>query len=133
MMVQGFDYRHMKKYEFAPGDEPTYLQSEYNLPDAEGFNLGMMVGENFKFVDSKKVIGVQIADLLASGIRRLLKGEFLDNEAAAKLLGSLTVRAAKTKFPLKLVALSNDAVVQGDLAKRLKLLHRHARPMVLVH
>ncbi|MBA4328966.1 MAG: hypothetical protein C0428_12125 [Polaromonas sp.] len=131
MMVQGFDYSYLKNYEFPPGEKPTFLQSTYNLPDADGLDLGKMVGGNFKFVDSKKVIGVQIADLLASGIRRFLKSEFLDNDTAAMLLGRLTVQAQKSKLPLKLVALSTDAIVKGSLAKRLKLLDKHARPMLI--
>lgn len=124
LMLEGADYSHMSQYEFPPGETPTYLADVYGLPKAEGFNLKEMIGGNFQFVDSKKVLGIQVADLLASGIRRLLKGEFSDNEMAARLLGALTVQAVKKSFPLTFVTMGAEQVVSPELAKRLKLVRQ---------
>ena len=131
LMIHQFDYSAMSHYEFAAGEEPTWLQEQYGLPDMEGFNLGKLVGEDFEFVDSKAVAGIQVADLLASGIRRFLKGEFQDNNIAAELLGRLTIQNAKNQLPIKLVSLGGDQVVEGELTRRLKILEQYARPYFL--
>ena len=96
-MLEGADYSHMEQYEWPSGEMPDYLSRVYGLPPSQGFNLGKMIS-NFEFVDSKEVIGIQVADLLASGFRRLLKGEFSDNRSAAILLGKITIRAEKKSF-----------------------------------
>lgn len=130
IVLEGADYSYMKQYEYAPGEQPTYLTDVYGVPKVDGFNLGKMVGDNFRFVDSKLFVGVQVADLIASGLRRLLKGEFSNNELAAKLLGQLTVQAAKNKLPLSLLSLGAGESVPPELSKRLKLLHQNVRPML---
>lgn len=129
LMLEGADYSYMSQYEWAEGEAPTFLSREYGLPQAEGFNLGKMIS-NFEFVDSKKVIGIQVADLLASGFRRLLKGDFSDNKTAAVLLGRLTLQAAKGSFPLKLVSMGSEVRVDGQAAERLNLLRRNSRNML---
>ena len=131
LMIKQFDYSSMSHYEFAPGDEPKYLQEQYGLPEIEGFDLGKLVGEDFEFVDSKAVAGIQVADLIASGLRRFLKGEFRDNDMAAELLGRLTIQNVKTQLPVKLVSLGAEAEVGGELTKRLRILERFARPYLL--
>jgi Protein of unknown function (DUF3800) len=131
LIIRQFDYSAMTRYEFGAGDKPTWLQGQYGLPDMEGFNLGKLVGEDFEFVDSKAVAGIQVADLLASGIRRFLKGEFQDNNIAAELLGRLTIQNVKNQLPIKLVSLGRGQVVDGELTRRLKMLEQYARPYFL--
>jgi hypothetical protein len=52
--------------------------------------------ERQAFVDSARSRGVQIADLLVSGIAALLRGKFSDQERAAHCLGRLTARMYAT-------------------------------------
>lgn len=132
LIIREFDYSSMSHYEFAQGDEPTYLQDQYGLPEMDGFDLGKLVGEDFEFVDSKAVAGIQVADLIASGLRRFLKGEFQDNDTAAELLGRLTIQNVKTQLPVKLVSLGAESAVDGELTKRLRILERFARPYLLL-
>ena len=128
LMIRQFDYSSMSRYEFAPGDEPTYLQEQYGFPPMDGFDIGKLVGDDFEFVDSKLHAGVQVADLVASGLRRFLKGEFNDNNAAAELLGRLTIQNEKSKLPLTLVSLGEGAAVGRELTQRLRILEKFARP-----
>lgn len=130
LMLEGCDYSYMAQYEYPPGEQPKYLTEEYGLPSSDGFNIGKMVGGNFTFVDSKSAIGVQVADLIASGFRRLLKSEYLDNDRAAILLGRLCIQGYRGKVPLKLFTMGEERVVNSPLAERLHLLQKFAKPML---
>lgn len=129
-MVHGFDYSYMSEYEYKEGEFPRYLSRDYVIPVTTGLNVGKLVGGNFKFVDSKLEEGVQVVDLLASGLRRLLKCEFQDNEAAAKLLGSLCVQAPTGEVPLMLFTMGEESKMSGRQAGLLRSLQRHARAML---
>jgi hypothetical protein len=91
-LVRTFNYTFMKAYEFEDGKAPDYLQTEYGLPPMEGFNLGKVLRDDMTFVDSSSSDGVQTADLLASGLRRLLRGQFKDNGDMAAMLGKLMLQ-----------------------------------------
>jgi hypothetical protein len=130
MMLEGADYSHMSQYEYAAGEFPKYLVETYGLPAKDGFNLQKMVAGNFKFVDSKEEIGVQVADLLVSGIRRLLKCNFSNNERAAVLLGGLCVSAYRGGVPLKLFSLGEERGVGSELAAHLHSMQQHAKSML---
>ena len=131
IFVQGWAYGCLKRYEFAEDERPNYLTKQYGIEDADGHNIGKIVGENFRFVDSTKVPGVRVADLLASGFRKLLRGGFVDNDMAARLLGSLLILRAKGDQPLKLISLDRGATVSPVTTARVKLMHRHGRPMLI--
>lgn len=131
LMLEGANYSHMTQYQFPTGEQPRFLSEVYGLPIADGLNLGKMVGGNFQFCDSKKVIGIQVADLLASGFRRLLKGEFTDNDAAARLLGRVMLQATNDSFPLNLMTMGEEQLVSSGLSHRLKLLRQHTRAMLV--
>jgi hypothetical protein len=130
IMLKGADYSRMADFEWPEGEHPDYLQKVYGLPPADGLNLGKMVS-NFLFVDSKAVLGVQVADLLASGFRRYLKGEFLDNNRAAALLGALTVGSAPPSLPVRLLTLGASANIEMDAERRVRELIRHSRSMLV--
>ncbi|MDO9400890.1 MAG: DUF3800 domain-containing protein [Polaromonas sp.] len=124
------NYSHMSQYEYAEGEAPDYLSKEYGLPEMESVNLGKLVRGNFKFVDSKISDGVQAVDLVASGLRRVLKGEFVDNDTAARLLGRLLIQAGKEKPPIKLVAFGASTIVSAEHRRTLDALTRNARAMI---
>ena len=46
-----------------------------------------MIREDFQYVDSNLVAGVQVADLFSAGLRRLLRGRFEAALTVAKQLG----------------------------------------------
>ncbi len=129
--VRGFNYSFMKDYEFEDGKAPDYLQTEYGLPEMDGFDLGKIVRREMTFVDSKSNEGVQVADLLASGLRRLLRGEFQDNRGVATALGKLMLQNRRGEYPICLVALSDQEHSASNYASKVvKLLAFHAKPML---
>ena len=73
MMLNGADYSAFKRFEYAKGEAPDHLMTTYgiDIDVSDSTNIGKLVHEDLKFVDSEKEAGVQVADLLASGMRRV--------------------------------------------------------------
>jgi hypothetical protein len=130
IMLKGADYSHFNRFEYAPGAMPEYLKNDYGIDITDGLNIGMMVREDFKFVDSDLFCGVQVADLLASGLRRLLRGEFEDQEKIAKLYGANMVQSIKDELPIQLISLDQSEAVSPRNASLIKLMMSHSRPML---
>lgn len=65
--------------------------------------------ERQAFVDSARSRGVQIADLLVSGIAALLRGKFSDQGRAARCLGRLTMRLYATDDATYLIGFGTPA------------------------
>lgn len=59
------------------------------------FILDKIVRDEMQFVDSKANLGVQVADILASTSRRILRDEFEDNSEITHLLGGLMLSNTK--------------------------------------
>ena len=132
-MLRGADYRAFERFEYLPGEGPTYLKDAYGIdtgPDP-GINIGKIWRDNFKFVDSKDTPGVQIADLLAAGIRRTLRQGFHQNDQASRMLGSLMVQATGGQPPVRLLTLADVGHIGGDRARLVAKMATSARPMVV--
>lgn len=108
MQVRSFDYRHLAAYEFAPGEAPDYLQTENGLPPMDGLNVQKFFRGNLKFVDSTASEGVQVADLLASGLRRALKGNFDESIKVAKAIGKLWVHNLRGRPAISLFCFGEE-------------------------
>jgi len=132
LMVTGFDYSHMARYEFAKEEFPTHLREIYGIPVKDGFNVVKMARGNFKLVDSKKLDGIQVADLIASGMRRCLRRGFLNNDTAAELLGSLLVEKLRGRPSVGLISLHNESLLDADTAHVVNIMTRASRPMLAV-
>lgn len=129
--VRGFNYSFMKNYEFEDGKAPDYLQKEYGFPEMDGFDLGKILRREMTFVDSKSSEGVQVADLLASGLRRLLRGQFKDNRSVETALGKLMLQNRRGEYPICLVALSEkEHSASTDVSRIVKQLALHSKPML---
>jgi hypothetical protein len=129
--VEGFDYRAMKPYEFVGGKAPEYLQAEYGLPEMQGFNVQKLVRENLDFVDSKSVDGVQAADLIASGLRRLLRGYFSDNTGMARAIGSLFVQAKRGSNAISLTTFAPDeALASPHVSAMVRAINHSSKRMI---
>ena len=94
-MVHGFDYSHTQEYIYSPDEFPSYLNDVYGIAAATGLNARKPFYGDMRFVDSKDSLGIQVAHLIASGIRKCLRGEFCDNESVAAALGKMMVQAEK--------------------------------------
>lgn len=104
IMIKEYDYSCMKNYIYEEGEAPAYLKEIYGLNVSSGLNIQKIVRDDITFDDSKKVAGIQVVDLIASGIRRCLRGWFNKNDVAAALLGRLMVQNFNEKPPLNLLS-----------------------------
>lgn len=133
IMLIGADYSHFKKYTFANGDEPTYLKNDYGIEidTSDSTNIGKLIRENIKFENSNNNLGIQIADLLASGIRRCLRKDFKDNLLAAKLLGNLMAQNEKNKQAIRLVTLEDNSIyLDKSMSAIIKTMTDHNKLMI---
>jgi hypothetical protein len=130
IMVEGFDYSDFHQYEFQDGQIPDYLQTEYGLPVRDGINVQKLIRGNLRFEDSKSSNGIQAADLIASGLRRLLRRRFKNNAAVATALGRLTAQNQRGHRPIELIAFS-PSTASSEVTKLVYILARASKPMLL--
>jgi hypothetical protein len=122
------NYKPMEQY---INEVPDYLVEKLpELEGATGYDVQKIVRKDIKFVDSKQSAGVQIADLLASGLRKLLRLEFDDNEQVAVRLARLMVQEEKNKPPISLVSFGGESKIENDLAEIIRVLIRNCRRMM---
>lgn len=132
IMLEGENYSHFERFNYPTGEKPTYLRDHYGI-EARGddaTNIGQVVREDFKLVDSVACAGVQVADLLSSGFRRLLRGGFSNPETVARLLGSNMVQEVRNQVPVMLLSLDKTAGVSGGVAHLLQIISASTRPML---
>jgi hypothetical protein len=127
--VEGFDYSHFeKRFRNAPADIPAYLQEAAGHTIKSAVNLGAVMRDS-NFVRSHDVPGVQVADLLASAWRRVLRGEFEDNQGVAHLLGRLTVQRQTPNPSIHLMSLGEERMAGGAVYRAALIAQQSARPM----
>ncbi len=132
IFIRQFDYSDMGAYEFADGKTPDYLQKDYGLPEMEGFDLQKLLCGNVRFPDSKDSEGVQIADLVASTLRRLLRGNFDNCNAVAEALGPSMLENQRGKLPVLLTGFTGDnRPVGGHVTTVLKTFERRCKAAFL--
>lgn len=130
MRVRGFDYSHFEDYEFKEGEAPDYLQKDFGLPPMRGFNVQKLVRGDLRFVDSKSCDGVQIADLIASGLRRVLKRAFDDPLKVAERLGRLTVQNKKGRQSIGLISFGPDQAVSASTKEIVQCIDDNGKPFI---
>jgi Protein of unknown function (DUF3800) len=130
--VEGFNYKHFSQYEFPDGAVPDYLESQYGLRVEHALNIQKLIRGNLRFEDSKCSLGIQVADLLASGFRRCLRGHFVANDAIAQSLGRLTLQNKLGKLPVHLVGFTEDEKLKVDQTAShvVKTMAKHSRAML---
>lgn len=130
IMIKGYDYGPLAPYRYQEGEAPAYLKEVYGLEVNSGLNIQKVVRENIKFEDSKRSVGIQIADLLASGVRRCLRGGFKQNNKAAFLLGTLMVQAMHNKPPIDIIAFKEGVVKEKFTADAIRIMIKSRKPMI---
>ena len=129
--VQGFDYSHMTAYEFADGKAPDYLRAEYGFPEMEGFDVQKLIRGNIRFVDSTEIDGVQVVDLLARGLRRLLRGQFSDIGGVAEAIGRLTMENQRGLHPISLTTFSEtEGVASSHISRIIRTMSATSKNML---
>jgi len=96
------------------------------------FSAARMMTDDVTFVDSATCDGVQIADLIASGLYRCLRGGFSDNQRACQLLGRLLFAKTSEDPVVPLLHFTNgcDPTVDDAAKSAVELMGRHARRLV---
>lgn len=131
--VEEFDYSAMREFVYGKNEGPTYLNDVFNLDVKidESLNIGKILNKDLQFADSKKELGIQVADLLASGIRRVLRGEFDNQDECAGRLGQLMIQRSERQHPLNLITLGSGSVDNKKTEFVLRNFRKFATPMVL--
>ena len=133
-MLEGADYSALSRFDYPENETPDYLQRDYGFEvgrEAPGLNIGKIIREDIQFVDSQRNHGVQTADLLAAGVRRVLRQGFKDNDQAAALLGRLVPQREKNQAPVHLLSFaSKETLLHQDTNRILRLMERFGRPML---
>jgi hypothetical protein len=84
-------------------------------------------------MDSKNSHGIQAIDLIVSGIRRCLRGEFSNNELAAICLGKLMLQAVHNRSSINLISFGNNTHLPKETAHFVKLMSANSRRMLKHH
>jgi hypothetical protein len=131
-ILEGADYSALAPYEYGEGEIPTYLTKATGIEIEHALNIGKLLRKDLEFEDSKRSEGIQIVDLLASGIRRCLRNGFDDNQTAAQLLGRLMVQGQKQRPPVKVIGF-NEVVLPAasPVAKAINAMIKYSRSMVI--
>lgn len=130
--LEGADYSDFDSQFAWQAGAPAWLppvEAERGLVDA-----GKIWREKHEFLDSKTDVGIQVADLVVSGIYGCLRGRFANNDMAACLLGHLMVSPPKGKQAIQLIGLTDrptDSAVARDVARSVIIMNKTSRPMVL--
>jgi hypothetical protein len=90
----------------------------------------LQVREYIRFEDSKCSLGIQIADLLASGVRRCLRGGFKQNNKAAFLLWALMVQAMHNKPTIDIIAFKEGVVKEKFAAYAIRIMIKSCKPKI---
>ena len=133
-MLKGADYSAFQRFDYSEDERPTYLKDVYGIDvqnDGPALNIGKLIREDLRFEDSKQNQGVQVADLLAAGVRRCLRNQFNDGRQAAQLLGRLMVQGKSRRPPIELLGFSEtEERVSNDVAHLIRIMERSSRPML---
>jgi hypothetical protein len=131
MWVDGFDYSYMTQYEIEKG-ATNYLKEGYGIEieSVDAINIHKIVRGNIRFMDSRRSAGIQAADLIASGVRRCLRREFANNEAAARALGALMLQAPENGSSVSLVTLARPRQLDDETSRLLLILSASSKRML---
>ncbi|MCE1225033.1 MAG: DUF3800 domain-containing protein [Geobacteraceae bacterium] len=130
IMIRGLDYSYMADFIFKDDETPEYLSEVYGINVESSINIQKIIRADMKFIDSKESVGIQVADLLASGIRRCLRGGFQKNDKAASLLGRLMVQAVQNRPPLNLIGFKDGVVEEEHTRNAVKNMIMSCQPMM---
>ncbi len=130
-MLEGADYSAFERFDYPEGEKPNYLKEDYGIDVESSLNIGKLILEDLSFEDSTKNHGVQVADLLASGLRRCLRKGFHRNDRVASLLGRLMVQGKRNRPPLALVGFAEaERLVSTDVSRIVRLMTKNSRGML---
>jgi hypothetical protein len=126
--------RTLSSFTYNEKSRPNFLKNTYNIDakDNVAIDVGKLVWDDFQFMDSKLSAGIQVADLLASGLRKCLRGEFSGNDQISNALGAVMVDRGKGRFPIELIGFTDRQMKVDTTASQVsKIFKMQQRPMRL--
>jgi len=131
IMLEGANYRALAPFEYKKGEVPSYLTEATGIEIEHGLNIGKVLRKDCAFEDSQNSEGIQIVDLLASGIRRCLRNGFEHNHIAAQLLGNLMIQNEKQHPPIQVIGFRRGVLLHASPAARaISIMIMNCRPML---
>jgi hypothetical protein len=131
IMIEGIDYSAMKDFLYTKDTAPKYLKDVYGQDTSGGgVNIQKLIRDEIDFVDSKNSEGVQIVDLLVSGLRRCLRMQWRRNKRIAHRIGALMVQAANGDPPIQLLGLSDNKRLRNEVATVVKHMQMTTKPFL---
>jgi len=126
--LPGYDYeRFLRKYDFGEKLPDNYSENGIDIVQGDGFNIGKILQESIKFEDSKKYAGLQIADILASSLRRCLRNEWKNSELMTEAIAHLFVDRGKPELPISIMFFNGALVPDENVRETLILFKRHCK------
>lgn len=111
-------------------ETPLHTKGPKGLVLSHGaVDIAKLVKNNWRFVDSKSTLGIQVADLLAGGVTHLLNGSFDDEEQAAVLIGKLMISRNFNHDPAYMAGFRNDSLNETQIpnSKLISLMNKSSR------
>lgn len=131
LSIKDCNYESMEDFIYNENEIPKYLTNKFPyLRQESGFDIQKIVRKDIQFIDSKSSEGIQVVDLLSSGMRKLLRQEFDNNELIAKCFGRLMVQEKNELPPIKLITFSEDKTIDKDLSYIINLLTIYSLPFI---
>jgi Protein of unknown function (DUF3800) len=128
--INEFDYSCMHRYYMAI---PEHLQKIIGDKQRNVLNIQKIIRKDIQFLDSKESSGIQVADLVVSGLRRCLRRQFKNSEQMAALLGRLMVQAQYNSAPLNLITFAAERQrIADETAQLMRIMIRQCKPMLLL-
>lgn len=131
LMLKGADYSHYAKFLFSDGAAPSFLKDDYGIAVESPGDIGKLIREDFKFVDSNASPGVQVADLVSAGVFRLLRQRFDQCESVAQALGGLFASPPKKSHCIRIVTLDQEGQLDAKVAHLVRLVDRSSKPILI--
>jgi len=131
-LFDGFDYKYLSPYIYQQAEIPEYLiEKKPSLIHRRAINIQKILRKDISYEDSMKNDGLQVVDLLASGMRKLLKMRFEDNEKIARLLANLMIQQRYNKPPIDIIVFDEKpSFLKNELSDLVKILIKKSKPMV---
>lgn len=128
-----FDYSAMKDFVYTEENAPTFLRNTYghDFDTVGGLNVGKLLRSDLQFPSSHTETGLQVVDLVASSVGRLLRGRFTDEARATEGVGRLMVQNVRGQSPVRLVSFGGtNADVSDRIAHIVRTFASVSKPML---
>jgi hypothetical protein len=120
------DYSYSEKYYYEPEELPEHLKEAFgNVKPFQGIEIRDIYNKNLSFEQSQMNLGVQLADILTTSVRRAMNGHLKENGWGN--IGKLMVQAPRQSQAIQMIDLCS--VTQPEYHRQEKLLYWYVLPV----